>query len=116
MLWPSVKRMINEPLRRQLRLVQITSRQTLSADVNLANNADGNRGQIAIENIDLRVGNRSTDGVRAVDRSARPCRIGCAFGGSVKIIERSNRGRLVDSPHQIRSQFFPSKIDDRYGG
>src|SRR5579864_380588 len=47
----------NEPFRRQIRSVQISSRQSIAAYVELARHSNRHRLQLAIENEDLRVGN-----------------------------------------------------------
>src|SRR5580704_9481788 len=54
---------IRDKLRsRALRLVQVTSRQPRTADVNLSRNADRNRLKIFVNNIDLRIGDGPADG------------------------------------------------------
>src|SRR6185295_3781165 len=55
------ERVRDESLCRQPRMVQITARETDTADVNLAGNADWHRPEVLVQQIDLHVGDRPTE-------------------------------------------------------
>src|SRR5207247_8287470 len=55
------KWILNKPLRGQLRAVQISPGQTVSADQKLAGNADRHLLHFPVHDVELRVGNRRPD-------------------------------------------------------
>ena len=50
--------------RRQLGAIQVTPRESVASDVELAGNPDGQGLQVSIENVDLRIVDRPTDRYR----------------------------------------------------
>src|SRR5947207_13150735 len=93
------ERMRDEVLRCQRRIVSITARETVAADVKFAGNTDRNRSQQAVEDVNLDVGDRAADrrnGVRSVfsrrDRSKRgDYRV---LGGPVMVDQPERKIRL----------------------
>lgn len=62
---PGVERIVQEPFGRQLGPVQVAASYAVAADINLARRPDGHRLKMAIEKINLRVGDRPSQGNRA---------------------------------------------------
>src|SRR6185369_5337995 len=55
------ERILYKPLRRQLRPVQVSARNTCSANVDLSAYSNRYRPAMAVQDVDLRVGDRTTD-------------------------------------------------------
>src|SRR5688572_13457319 len=83
--------MRNELLFCRVRQVQVATRQSVAADVQLAGNPDRNRLSATIEDIHLCIGQRSPDRYRAVFvpdmLHQMPCRECRTFGRSVDVQE-----------------------------
>src|SRR6185369_22427 len=57
----NTERMRNETLRRQIRPVQITTREVFAAGEELTNYSDGRKSQLSIEHVNLHVIDRTSD-------------------------------------------------------
>src|SRR5580700_7379745 len=60
------KRVRNEPLPGKVRTLEVPVRDAVSADVEFAGNADGNRRKVLVQDIDLGIGDRTADENRMV--------------------------------------------------
>ena len=82
------ERIMNELLRRQFRAIEITVRQAVAADHQFTGHTGGNRLEMAVENVKLRVGNGPANDDGAVARRDS-CRAGPdgRFRRTVKVPE-----------------------------
>src|SRR6185369_775603 len=98
----------NEPLGRQLRTRQITSRQTDSTYVDLTGNSDRSRVQITIEYVELRVGNRLSDRHRAFECCAARNFVNAAsdhsFSWSIFVVESRVWSVFLPERNRVRCQ------------
>src|SRR5271163_1269066 len=69
-------------LRRQLRTVEISARQSIAANVQLSNHPDRHRPQATVQNVNLSVRDRLADWHRAVGMRFRRDRIATCEGGA----------------------------------
>src|SRR5713226_6404252 len=68
-LWVSGEGVGDELLRREIRIVKVTLGEAMPTDVYLSRDPDWHRVQSRVEHIDLRIGDRPTDG-DAIERPA----------------------------------------------
>ena len=98
------KRVFHEPLGRQLRPVQIAARNARAADVNLARHPDRRRLKVRVQNVDLRIRDRTTDRNAVAPRAPR-CHL-------VQRAARPDRGfgRAVPFAHVWRRPAAPGRL------
>ena len=89
----TAKRRGHEPLGRQRRASEVTARETDAADIDFASHADGDRLEIAVEDVHLGVGDRPAGRNAKLPRAlSRIITAGVeAFGHPVDVDERSIR-------------------------
>ena len=107
--WSRTERIGNELLRGQFRAVQITARQTISANINLTGQTDRNRLLVLVQQVDLRVGKRTTDGARAIYTAQRPRGVSGGFRRAIKIVNLPNARKLINLFHQLDYQGLACK-------
>ena len=107
--WSRTERIGNELLRGQFRMVQITARQTISANINLTGQTHRNRLLVLVQQIELRVGKRTTDGARSICTAQRPCGVSGGFRRAIKIVNLPNARRLINLFHQLDHQRLACK-------
>src|SRR5262249_21386986 len=94
-----IERMADKALRRQIRPVEIRARQTNSRDADLSRDAEGNRLQISVEQINTRVADGTPD---RRDATVRLASLGRGPDRSLRgTIEVEERPAPRPTPHHV---------------
>ena len=75
----------NEHFSRQLRALEISAGHTVSADTDFARNPNGYWLTVGVQQVDLRVGDRTAYGVRTAGDPQSKCRVGRRLSRAVNV-------------------------------
>ena len=105
----------NELFRGQFRAIQITAGQSVAAEAQLTRHSDRRGLQVAVQNVNLRVGDRPADGRGSVGTSQGKRRVSGVLGRAIKVMDLLDPGKLIELLYQSCGKRFARQIDCSHG-